>query len=64
MTSDEKLQHLQDLMAAFFSEARRRQKAAGLETTSTTRAMTTGRASNGQRVAASGPPSRLLRRAT
>ena len=32
MTSDEKLQHLQDLMAAFFAEARRRQKAAGLET--------------------------------
>ena len=27
MTSDEKLQHLQKLMAAFFAEARRRQKA-------------------------------------
>jgi hypothetical protein len=32
MTSDEKLQQLQNLMAAFFLEARRRQKDAGLET--------------------------------
>ena len=32
MTSDEKLQHLQNLMAAFFLEARRRQKVSGLET--------------------------------